>query len=302
MKQLLALPLALLTLAAAAPPPDPATRATRWWADIGALADDRNEGRLTGSAGYLRAAGYVEGRFEALGLAPAGDGGGYRQSVAFESQAIDPAASTAMLSGKDGAATPLRLPEDMIVAAGGGPRPATVEAPLVFVGYGLHLPDLGHDDFAGLDLRGKIAVVISGGPADLPGPAKAAARSDRAKLLAQAGAIGIVSITTPKQIEIPWERQKLLSGQPGMYLADAALRETPDGFLLASVDPAFGGAAVRRCGAWLRRTGGAGRRLPPDAALRLAGHASGQDRGDAAAADLAQSRRPAGGIGSEAAR
>ena len=50
--------------------------------------------------------------------------------------------------------------------------------------------------------------------------------------------MGIVTLTTPKQVEIPWARQKLLGGQPGMYLADAALRDTPDGFLTASVDPA----------------------------------------------------------------
>jgi Zn-dependent M28 family amino/carboxypeptidase len=50
--------------------------------------------------------------------------------------------------------------------------------------------------------------------------------------------VGLVSLTTPKQVEIPWARQILLSGQAGMYLADPALRDMPDGFLTASLDPA----------------------------------------------------------------
>jgi Zn-dependent M28 family amino/carboxypeptidase len=49
--------------------------------------------------------------------------------------------------------------------------------------------------------------------------------------------VGLITLTTPKQVEIPWARQKLLAGQPGMYLADAALRDTPDGFFSASLDP-----------------------------------------------------------------
>ena len=232
----------LLALSAGTPLPRPvqstpvSPRAQAWWNDIRVLADDRMEGRLTGSPGYLRAADYVEERFRAEGLAPAGEYGTYRQTVAFMQQSIDQGGSRAALTGRGGA--PLRVGEDLLIGAGGGPRPARIAAPLVFIGYGLHLPEQGYDDFKGVDLRGKIAVVISGGPADIAGTVKAAARFERARLLAQAGAVGLVTLTTPKQVEIPWTRQKLLSGQPGMYLADAALRDTPDGFLTATVDPA----------------------------------------------------------------
>ena len=235
-------PLSLLlalaaTSAADAGPAAVSPRAQTWWNDITVLADDRMEGRMTGAPGYLRAADYVESRFRAEGLGPAGEHGGYRQSVAFVQQTVDQAGSHAALTG--GAGTiPLRVGEDMLIGAGGGPRSAHVRAPLVFIGYGLHLPEQGYDDFKGVDLRGRIAVVISGGPADLAGPAKAAARFERARLLGRAGAVGLITLTTPKQVEIPWVRQKLLSGQAGMYLADADLRDTPDGFLTASVDPA----------------------------------------------------------------
>lgn len=236
-RRALAVLLLAATAGAAGAQPRPSPRAQAWWADIAAIADDSTEGRLTGSPGYLRAADYVERRFRALGLQPAGTQG-YRQPVAFESQTVDQRASTLALDGR-----PLTVGEDVLISAGGGPRPARTDAPLVFIGYGLHLPEQGWDDFAGVDLRGKIAVVVSGGPAGIPGPTKSANRNERTRLLGERGAVGLISLTTPKQVEIPWARLKLLSSQPGMYLADRSLREAPDGFFSASFDPA--GAAER---------------------------------------------------------
>ncbi len=213
--------------------------ASQWWADISAIASDANEGRQTGSPGYDRAAAYVVSRFTALGLKPLGVDG-YRQPVAFEQQVVDQAASSAALTGPAGGVEPLKVGEDMLISGRGGPAPTTVDAPLVFIGYGLHLPRQGHDDLAGVDLRGKIAVVVSGGPGDIPGPVKASNRAERGQFLAAAGAVGLISLTTPKQIEIPWARQKLLSSQASMYLAGAGLRETPNGFFMAAVDPEQG--------------------------------------------------------------
>jgi len=231
---------AALVLSLAAPlhaePEALSPAAAQWWADISAIADDANEGRQTGSAGYLRAADYVMARFKAEGLAPAGVDG-YLQPVAFEQQIVDQAASRAALVAPDGTRTVLTVGEDALISAGGAPRPGLIDAPLVFIGYGLHLPAQGHDDFAGIDLRGKIAVVISGGPADITAAVKSNARFDRIRLLGKLGAVGLISLTTPHQIEIPWARQKLLAGQAGMYLADAKLRDTPDDFFTAGVSP-----------------------------------------------------------------
>jgi Zn-dependent M28 family amino/carboxypeptidase len=208
----------------------------QWWADVSALANDGMEGRLTGSPGYDRAAAYVIGRLKAEGLKPAGVKG-YLQPVAFEQQVVDQAASHAELLVEDGTATALKVGDDMLITAGGSSRPALADAALVFIGYGLHLPAQGYDDFAGQDLKGKIAVVLSGGPGDISGPIKSDARSARNKALAKAGAVGVIALTTPKQVEIVWSRQKLIARQPGMYLADAALRDTADGFFTASFDP-----------------------------------------------------------------
>jgi hypothetical protein len=229
---------ALAATASLAAPPKPDPAAEQWWADIAAIADDINEGRQTGSAGYLRAADYVVTRFKELGLKPAGETGGYFQTVSFTEQVIDHTASTSRLIDAQGQASPLPAGTDLLISAGGGPRPVSVDAPLVFIGYGLHLPAQGHDDFAGLDLKGKIAVVLSGGPADIAGPIKASNRAERVKFLKDAGAVGLITLVTLAQVEIPWDRRKLLAGQAGMYLADPALRDMPDGFFSASVDPA----------------------------------------------------------------
>jgi len=211
--------------------------ASQWWADIAAIADDRMEGRLTGSAGYMRAAQYVISRFKAEGLAPAGTDG-FMQPVEFTQQLIDQTASTLELTAADGSVVPLDAGRDSRIGAGGAPAPDSIDAPLVFLGYGLHLPQQGADDFAGMDLSGKIVVVLSGGPAQISGAIKSSARFERARQLGKLGAVGLLTLTTPKQTEIPWSRQILLASQPGMYLEDASLRETPDGFVTLGLDPA----------------------------------------------------------------
>lgn len=227
---------------------DPQSQAsTQWWADIVAIAADANEGRQTGSPGNERAAHYVVGRLRSEGLQPAG-ARGFFQDVPLEQQLVDQDASTAELVGADGAVTALPVGKDARIGAGGAPLPDEVDAPLVFLGYGLHLPDQGQDDFDGMDLRGKIAVVLSGGPAEISGPIKSNARFKRAELLGKSGALGMITLTTPHQVEIPWTRQILLSRQAGMYLADARLRETPDGFLTMGLDPAKSEALFKDSG------------------------------------------------------
>jgi Zn-dependent M28 family amino/carboxypeptidase len=227
--------LALTTGSQAIAGKDEAKRGEQWWSHVEILADDKLEGRLTGSPGYLKAADYVIGQLKALGLKPAGVDG-YLQPVGFVEQRIDSAASKAVLTAADGTATTLAAPADIIFSGRGGPAPTSIDAPLVFVGYGLHIPEAGHDDFAGLDLKGKVAVYISGGPAHISGALKSHARSERSKILASMGAVGAISLTTVKQTEIPWSRATLLASQPAMYLADASLRDTDAPLMNATLD------------------------------------------------------------------
>lgn len=214
----------------------PDDRAASWWGHVQTLASDAYEGRGAGTAGYDRAADYVIREFRKLGLRPAGTDG-FRQPIAFTQQTILPAGSSAALVGPQGE-TALAVPDDLILSGGGGPVPEAIDAPMVFAGYGLHLPEAGHDDFAGLDLKGKIVVVISGGPATMSGALKSHARSERASWLEQRGALGLIQLVTPKQVEMPWSRRIALSGQPALFIKDAALRDTATPFLNAQLDPA----------------------------------------------------------------
>lgn len=232
-------PLFLLPLVAACattpPPPTAEQRAQSWWADVSTLADDGMEGRLTGSPGHQRAADHIAARLDGIGVKPAGTDG-YFQQVDFEEQFVLADSSTAALVSS-GAATPISIPQDMIVGRGDGRRPERVDAPLVFVGYGLHIPEAGHDDFAGVDLAGKIAVVIGGGPADISAALKSHARSQRARLLEERGAVGMIALTTQKAVEIPWSRSMGSASQSGMYYADSELRDLKKPFISATFNP-----------------------------------------------------------------
>ena len=79
----------LLAACATTRAPTQAERAERWWGDVAVLADDKMEGRLTGTPGYQRAADYVVSQARAIGLQPAGDNGSFFQRIAFEEQFVD---------------------------------------------------------------------------------------------------------------------------------------------------------------------------------------------------------------------
>ena len=103
------------------------------------------KGRLTGSDDYLRAAAYVVDKFKSFGLQPAGVDGTFYQPVHFDVQRVvaDKSSLALMVDGKK---TPLVLGQDAILGAR-SPQPKTISAPLIFIGYGLHLPESKYDDF-----------------------------------------------------------------------------------------------------------------------------------------------------------
>ena len=115
----------------------------------------------------------------------------------------------------DGKATPLKLGEDanLTVRAALAKK---ADAEVVFCGYGLSIPEYKFDDFAGLDLKGKIVVYIAGGPSDIPGNLRShySFRSERWKAIHHTGAIGVIAIPNPKAMDIPWERSTLGTLKP----------------------------------------------------------------------------------------
>jgi hypothetical protein len=208
----------------------------RWWSHVAVLADDRFEGRNTGSAGHHKAAEYVAAEFARAGLKPAGTDG-YLQPVHLSSRELDEGHSSLTLL-KDSGPEPLVLGRDAIISLRIDPA-ATVEAELVFVGHGLSIPEANHDDFAELDVSGKLVVFLAGAPPSIPGPLAAHMQSaaERAAVLKRHGAIGAVSIANPKNMDIPWERLTLARFQPSMILADPAMDETRGLKLAVTVNP-----------------------------------------------------------------
>jgi hypothetical protein len=196
----------------------------RWWRYVEALANDQMQGRNTGSPEHLKAAQYVAAGFEKSGLKPAGEHG-YIQPVKFKARKLVESGSSLELV-RDGKAERLALGEDAIIGVRTDPADS-VEAPLFFAGYGLTVPETKFDDFAGLDLRGKIIVTIAGGPSNIPGPLKSHYQfaAERARFLKQAGVAGIAAIQNPRTADIPWSRSSLARFQEAMSLADPSLSD-----------------------------------------------------------------------------
>ena len=115
-----------------------------------------------------------------------------------------------------------------------------VKAPLIFVGYGLKVPEKNYDDFAGLDVKGKLVVIFSGSPADIPGPLAAhyQTAAERWKALRKAGAVGIISLINPASMDIPWSRISLNRTHPTMDLDYPEFDETAGAQLSVTVNPA----------------------------------------------------------------
>ncbi len=199
--------------------PDWEALGRRWWTHVQVLADDKMEGRETGTRGFEKAADYVIEQFRAVGLQPAGVVG-YRQPIDFRVTQIDQAHSTVDLI-RAGQVQPTELGDQTAIIVT-SQTVEKLEAEAVFVGYGLTVPELGYDDLAAHDLTGRIAVFVRGGPADMDGPIKAHYQSpdERARALRRAGAIGAMAIPNPTVPELPWSRIVIGLRMPRMELSE----------------------------------------------------------------------------------
>jgi Zn-dependent M28 family amino/carboxypeptidase len=219
--------IAVCALSAIAATPDWEALGKRWWAHVQYLADDKLEGRDVGSDGFASAAIYVTDQFKSAGLEPVGTSG-YSQSVEFNVAQIDESDSSLQLV-RDGKAEDVELGEEGFFAPHADAS-NQFDAPAVFVGYGLSVPELKYDDLAGQNLNGKIAVYITGGPASMPAGIKAHYQSheERIKALRKAGVAGTLVIPNPKAAEVPWSRTAASRLGPKMELADKAAAGAPN--------------------------------------------------------------------------
>src|ERR1700761_2260981 len=200
MKLLRALPVVLFSISlfaqtpsATPSEPDWDAAGAAWWSHVQYLADDKLQGRLPGTPGFESATQYVVSEFKTIGLKPAGTDG-FLQPIKLLSFRTDDEKSSVDLDSA-GKHASLKPGKDITL----NPHVASsspVNAPLLFIGYGLHLPSKHIDDLAGLDLHGKVVVFYNGAPANLQGPLRAYSRvlGQRWKTLKAAGAIGIIAI------------------------------------------------------------------------------------------------------------
>jgi Zn-dependent M28 family amino/carboxypeptidase len=191
---LLLAPLAALLLGGAAQPKaEAAASGQRIRAYVTFLASDALGGRDTGSPGHAAAAAYVADQFKSLGLKPGGDKGGWFQQVPFRhaSHAAAPrityAAGGRKLRWKSG--------RDFALRPSLTRQHRRIDAPLVFAGHGISDAKLGIDEYAGLDARGKIVVVLRGVPDGLADDIEAHLEVSKEQVAARHGAAGIAEIS-----------------------------------------------------------------------------------------------------------
>ena len=140
-------------------PIDPA----RLSAIVKTMASDEFEGRSPGTPGEAKTTEYLAAQFKALGLEPAGDQGRYTQDVPLVRFQVQDGGKFGLTL--DGQARPLERNVDLSASTlRPVDRVAIDKAPMVFVGYGVTAPERGWDDFKGVDLKGKIAVILINDP------------------------------------------------------------------------------------------------------------------------------------------
>jgi Zn-dependent M28 family amino/carboxypeptidase len=175
------------------------------------LSDDLLEGRGTGQRGGDIAAAYMAAQFELYGLKPAGDNGTYFQKVALIGMTLLPE-STFSIVPQNGQAMPLKL-LDQIVATDETQQPSEdIDAPIVFVGYGIEAPEYKWDDYKGADVRGKVLLMlVNEPPSDDPSFFKGKALTFYGRWVykyeeaARKGAAGVILIHKTDMASYGWD-------------------------------------------------------------------------------------------------
>jgi Zn-dependent M28 family amino/carboxypeptidase len=202
-----------------------AAPAARIEADVRFLGDDLLEGREAGTRGYDLAALYVVAQYRFIGLEPGGDDGTYLQRVPLL-RGVREQQGAGFAITRDGTSIELAFEADFLPAVNFTAGSATVTAPMVFVGQAVYAPELQHDDFAGIDVAGKIAVVLGNAPARFPNDERAFYASGNEKLgeLERRGAVGAIFLGDPEnEAKRPWARGAANWRNPAMR------RLEPDG-------------------------------------------------------------------------
>ncbi|HUK86071.1 MAG TPA: M28 family peptidase [Terriglobales bacterium] len=185
--------------------------AERMRAHVKFLADDLLEGRGTGARGGDLAALYIATQFELDGLQPAGDHGTWFQKVPLVGITTQPE-STFTLLPDQGPPMPLKLGDDYVTTDERQEAVGDIDAPIVFVGYGIRAPEYKWNDFKDADLKGKVLLMlVSEPPSDDPAFFKGKALTYYGRWTykyeeaARRGALGVILIHKTEMASYGWE-------------------------------------------------------------------------------------------------
>jgi peptidase M28-like protein len=172
------------------------------------LSDDLLEGRGTATRGHAIATKYVAAQFEGMNLKPAGDDGTYFQTVHLR-QAFLQSDKSSFSIVTNGQEQPLQFSKEWYSGGDFLRTDTSAEGQVVFVGFGLTAPEMQHDDYAGVDVKGKIVAYFPGAPAKWESTVQAYYSSTylKAKTAAEHGAIGLIGMWSPDlEKRFSWER------------------------------------------------------------------------------------------------
>jgi Peptidase family M28/PA domain len=171
-------------------------------AHIEFLADDLLEGRDTGSRGHEIAAQYVASQFQGMGLQPAAKGGWF-QHVPFTGALLDEAKSGFSIAGQS-----FINRKDVLFGPARIEGTDSQQGQVVFVGYGIDDPKAGQNDYAGLNVKGKVVAVLTGFPKGMRSDVGAHYGRSKAKMAQARGAIGLITLRTlERERTRPWTRE-----------------------------------------------------------------------------------------------
>jgi len=181
------------------------------------LADDLLEGRGTNSRGYEISARYMATEFESMGLTPAGDAGTYLQNVPLRSARPDEPNTTLSLI-RNGKPETLIFRKDFLAQGDPARKETSIEAPVVYVGFGVTAPELNYDDYKGIDAKGKIVAMVFEAP-NFESSLKAHYSSFEQKTANAVahGAVGIIVVNDPVLEGLyPFKEQVRDLSRPGL--------------------------------------------------------------------------------------
>lgn len=176
------------------------------------LSDDALQGRGTGQKGGDMAADWIAEQFKSYGLLPAGDAGTYFQKINFFGVTTDPKETKFAFVPKSGAEIPLKFADDYVANDDTHATKSEIDAPLVYVGYGIEAPEYHWDDYKGTDVKGKVLLMlVNEPPSDDPNFFKGKALTYYGRWTykyeeaARRGAVGVVLIHKTDMASYGWE-------------------------------------------------------------------------------------------------